>query len=224
MGPIATTAITHIRTPFKENFGIPRQSLLIPEAWGEMSFPKNDFFMEAFRGIEEFSHLWLIFSFHQAVAEGVKALIRPPRFQGKEKWGVFATRSPHRPNHLGMSVVEFKSLEVLTDRITLKVSGVDLLDHTPIIDIKPYVPYTDAYHHAQSGPFQKAPDLLPVSWKVDHQFLTKDTQRLIEKVIALDPRPGFDRDEVFGISVAGFNVRFKFLSGAFEILEVTLEA
>ena len=159
------TPITLINTPFKEKFGVPRQSLLIPEAIGVMTFPKNDFYMEAFRGIENFSHLWLIFSFHQAVNEGAKALVRPPRFLGKEKWGVFASRSPHRPNHLGLSVVKFESFEINPNAITLKVSGVDLVSGTPIFDIKPYITYTDSIPSATSGAFQEPPDFKKVRWE-----------------------------------------------------------
>lgn len=210
-----------IETPFKEKFGVPRQSMLIPEALGVMEFPKTDFYMEAFRGIENFSHLWLIFSFHQVVEEGFKALVRPPRFQGKEKWGVFASRSPHRPNHLGMSVVTFKSIEYGAHKITLTVAGVDLVSGTPIVDIKPYIAYTDAYPEAVSGSFQEKPEFKPVKWMCETQ-LDSTTKTLIEKVIALDPRPGFDQDNSFGVSVAGYNVRFKMENGEFLILEVSL--
>lgn len=209
-----------IETPFKEKFGVPRQPMLIPEAHGVMEFPKNDFYMEAFRGIENFSHLWLIFSFHQVIDEGYKALVRPPRFQGKEKWGVFASRSPHRPNHMGMSVVKFKSIDYGASKIVLTVEGVDLVSGTPILDIKPYIAYTDAYPDAISGSFQERPEFKPVKWKCDFEGETS-TRVLIEKVIALDPRPGFDQDNSFGISVAGYNVRFRMENGVFLILEVS---
>lgn len=210
MKPICT-----IRTPFTEKFGIPRQPLLIKEAWGELEFPKDDFFVEAFRGIENFSHLWLIFSFHEVIDEGAKALVRPPRFQGKDKWGVFATRSPHRPNHLGLSVVEFVSLEMTGTSVKLKVRGVDLLDGTPIFDIKPYVAYCDSLPMAKSGPFE-VPMKQPVTWSC-HFSGSGDVKRLIEEVVALDPRPSFDQAESFGVVVAGWNVRFKMLEKAFVI-------
>jgi tRNA (adenine37-N6)-methyltransferase len=199
--------IAFIETPFKEKFGVPRQSLLIEEALGKIEFPKNDFYAEAFRGIDEFSHLWLIFSFHKAIEEGVSALVRPPRFSGSEKWGVFATRSPHRPNHLGLSVVEFQKIEFLKDKIILWVRGVDLVSGTPILDIKPYLPYADSISEARSGAFQQSPDLKKVRWgnSIEIEFSTKS---LIEKVIALDPRPSFDQDQSFGVSVAGYNMRF----------------
>ena len=216
------TPICLIETPFKEKFGVPRQPMLISEALGIMEFPKNDFFMEAFRGIDGFSHLWLIFSFHEVIQEGYKALVRPPRFSGKEKWGVFATRSPHRPNHLGLSVVKFKSIDYGHDKITLIVEGVDLVSGTPIFDIKPYIGYADAYPQAHSGPFQHRPEFKSVKWKVETE-INQATKVLIEKVIGLDPRPSIDQTESFGVSVAGFNVRFKFVEDHFEILEVTKE-
>lgn len=214
------TPLCLIETPFKQKFGVPRQSMLIPEALGKMEFPKNDFFMEAFRGIEGFSHLWLIFSFHEAVGEGAKALVRPPRFSGKEKWGVFATRSPHRPNHLGLSVVKFKSLDFNSNKIVLMVEGVDLVSGTPILDIKPYIAYADSYPQASSGPFQQSPGFKKVVWKVEAE-INPDTKLLIEKVIGLDPRSGSDELEVFGVSIAGYNVRFQMNDNEFVILEVT---
>ena len=211
------TPICTIKTPFPEKFGIPRQPLLIPEALGLMEFPKNDFYVEAFRGIESFSHLWLIFSFHEAISEGAKALVRPPRFQGSDKWGVFATRSPHRPNHLGLSVVEFKSLEISSDKVRLTVAGVDLVDGTPIYDIKPYLPYCDSYPEARSGAFHHKPKFYPVKWMVEKP----EEWQLIEKVIALDPRPSFDQMASFGVAVAGYNVRFRFVDEEFIIEEIT---
>lgn len=213
------TPLCTIETPFKEKFGVPRQSLLVPEALGMMVFPKNDFYAEAFRGIEHFSHLWLIFSFHQAIDEGFKALVRPPRFLGKEKWGVFASRSPHRPNHLGMSVVKFKSLEFKAEKIVLTVEGVDLVSGTPILDIKPYIAYSDALVEAKSGPFHEKPNLKKVKWSFEPD-LPLEKKILIEKVIALDPRPGFDQSEEFGISVAGYNARFRVQDGEFLILSL----
>ena len=196
--------------------------MLVLEAWGTMEFEKNDFNVEAFQGIEQFSHLWLIFSFHEVLNEGPKALVRPPRFLGREKWGVFSSRSPHRPNHLGLSVVKFKKIEYGDNKITLFVQGVDLVSGTPILDIKPYIAYSDAYSDAFSGPFQDKPEFRPVVWNIPTE-LDQHTKILIEKVIGLDPRPSFSQLDIFGVSVAGFNVRFKFVEDHFEILEVTKE-
>ncbi len=203
-----------IETPFVEKFGVPRQSLLISEAWGKMVFPKNDFYAEAFRGLNESSHLWLIFEFHKIPDVPMSGLVRPPRFLNEAKMGVFATRSPHRPNRLGLSVVEFDRLEILKDDIILWVKGVDLVDGTPIFDIKPYVPYVD--HISARSPFLEAPQFQKVTWTCEKV----SESELIEKVIALDPRPAQDKnsEEEYGVSVAGFNVRFRFLGDHFEII------
>lgn len=208
--------ISLIETPFIEKFGVPRQSLLVNEAWGRMRFPKDDFYTEAFRGIEECSHLWLIFEFHHIKEDEVKALVRPPRFLGKKKLGVFATRSPHRPNRLGLSVVKFDRLEIKANEIELWVKGVDLVSGTPILDIKPYVPYSDQIKEAQALNFEAPPVAKKVEWSCE----APGEKNLIEKVIALDPRPGQDQDseEEYGVSIAGFNVRFRMKQGTFEIL------
>jgi tRNA (adenine37-N6)-methyltransferase len=207
------TPITSIHTPFPEKFGIPRQSLLVFEAKGVMLFPKNDFYHEAFRGIEESSHLWLIFEFHLVPDGSFNGLVRPPRFEGKKKLGVYATRSPHRPNRLGLSVVKFEKIEYLENEIRLEVSGVDLVDGTPIFDIKPYVPYADRID--ASGPFEKQ-NTIDVKWSCEKVL----ESALIEKIIALDPRPQHDKNstEEYGVSIAGFNVRFRFLVTHFEII------
>lgn len=206
--------ISQIRTPFPEKFGIPRQSLLVPQAWGLMSFPKNDFYTEAFRGIEDSSHLWLIFEFHLIPNDQFNGLVRPPRFGNKKKMGVYGTRTPHRPNRIGLSLVEFDRLEVLDDRINLWVKGVDLVDGTPVFDIKPYVPYVDCV--MAKSPFESSPVIYPVKWRCEKV----NESDFIEKVISLDPRPGQDREsqEEYGVSVGGFNVRFKFLFDHFEII------
>jgi tRNA-Thr(GGU) m(6)t(6)A37 methyltransferase TsaA len=209
--------IAHIETPFSEKFGVPRQSLLIHEAWGRIRFPKTDFFSEAFRGLELSSHLWIIFEFHQIPDGPFSALIRPPRFENKMKMGVYATRSPHRPNRIGLSVVEFDRLEVNDKEITLLVRGVDLVNETPILDIKPYVPYADAI--SARSPFQEAPKLKKVIWRCSEV----SEKALIEKVIALDPRPAHEKEgeEEFGVTLAGFNVRFRALETHFEIISAT---
>lgn len=207
-----------IRTPFVEKFGVPRQSLLVTNAMGEMVFPKTDFYAEAFRGIETFTHLWLIFEFHHVKADSVQALVRPPRFEGKMKLGVFATRSPHRPNRLGLSVVKFEKFEEKKDSLHLFVSGVDLVDGTPILDIKPYIPYADSLPEARAPLFPSPPEKSPVIWKCDPPA----EKALIEEVIALDPRPGHQKAEEtsYGITLNALNIRFRKAQDGFEILEV----
>lgn len=206
-----------IRTPFVEKFGVPRQPLLVEEAVGELIFPKTDFFAEAFRGIETFSHLWLIFGFHQVPENSVQALVRPPRFEGKTKLGVFATRSPHRPNRLGLSVVKFLRVEERGDSVHLFVGGVDLVDGTPIFDIKPYIPYVDSVQ-AQAPLFPQAPEKIPVIWKCE----APEEKELIEKVVSLDPRPGHQKDDAseYGVSIGKYNVRFRKRGEQFEIFMI----
>jgi len=211
--------LCNVRTPFKEKFGVPRQSLLVEEAEGLLSFPKNDFFVEAFRGIETFSHLWLIFEFHLIEEGSFNALVRPPRFDGKKKMGIFATRSPHRPNRLGLSVVKFKNIEILDQEILLRVEGIDLVDGTPIYDIKPYLPYADRVENSFSSDFSLPPKMTQVEWLCEKP----QDFYLIEKVIALDPRPSFDKnsDKEFGVSIAGKNIRFKKQNNEFVIVSWT---
>ena len=205
-----------IQTPYVEKFGVPRQSLLIAEAMGKLVFPKDDFFCEAFRGIENFTHLWLVFEFHQVSEDSVKALVRPPRFESKKKWGVFATRSPHRPNRIGLSLVKYERLEITEREVILWVSGVDLVDGTPILDIKPYIPYADAVPSAVAKNFELPPRPVEVKWMCEKPV----NYELMEKVIAMDPRPGHEKesDEEFGVSIAGFNLRFKKEAETFLIL------
>jgi tRNA-Thr(GGU) m(6)t(6)A37 methyltransferase TsaA len=213
--------ICFIKTPFKEKFGVPRQPMLVMEAWGKLVFKKDDFFSEAFRGIENFSHLWPIFDFHQIQAEKFNALIRPPRFDSKKKFGVFATRSPHRPNKIGLSVVKFEKIEETLKEIILWVSGVDLVDGTPILDIKPYLPYVDSIDKATANNFSEKPQQYQVIWECSQP----QEANLIEKIIGLDPRPGHEKksQEEFGVYVAGYNVRFKERDGSFVITKVTAE-
>lgn len=216
--------IVKIETPFTQKFGIPRQPLLIEEAIGKMVFTKNDFFSEAFRGIENFSHLWLIFHFHGVEENDSRALIYPPRLEGKVKLGVYATRTPHRPNRLGLSVVKFERIEVLKDTIVLTVSGVDLMNGTPIFDIKPYIPYCDSVKNAEAKIFDSSPGFLSVHWRCPYEG-TVELRTLIEKVIGLDPRPAQDKKEnySYGVSVGGYNVRFEKGDEGFVITEMTKE-
>jgi tRNA-Thr(GGU) m(6)t(6)A37 methyltransferase TsaA len=206
--------ITLIKTPFHEKFGVPRQSLLVDEAKGTLVFPRDDFYQEAFRGLEESSHLWLIFEFHQVNESKLNGLVRPPRFEGKKKLGIYATRSPHRPNRIGLSVVKLDHVEYTEKHVKVHVSGVDLVDGTPIFDIKPYVPYCDAIQ--AKTPFEQKPEILRVEWLCARN----DHAALIEKIIALDPRPGHDKDSVeeYGVSIAGYNVRFRYSVDHFEII------
>ncbi len=190
-----------------------------------MCFPKNDFYSEAFRGIENFTHLWLIFLFSEIENKSFNGLVSPPRFRGKMKLGVYATRSPHRPNRLGLSVVKFDRIEVHDKEIVVWVKGVDLVNGTPILDIKPYVPYCDRVESAVAQIFEEGPGLRNVIWKCPYDG-KPETKMLIEKVIGLDPRPGQDHAEnsTYGVSVAGYNIRFELVDDVFLITEVREQA
>jgi len=208
--------LCHIQTAFKDKFGIPRQSGLIPEALGVLEFENNNFNREALRGIEEFSHLWLSFIFDKAIKDGSKSLVRPPRLGGKDKMGVWATRSPHRPNHLGLTVVKLIKVESLEKTISVVVGGVDLLDGTPIVDLKPYIPYADIVSEAKSA-WVPSPEKIfkpKVFWKEGvRELLSGEEAELIEKVLEQDPRPSAQKNNKDSYVFKIFDYEVKFENG-----------
>lgn len=213
--PIAT-----IHTPYTEKFAIPRQPGLAKSAVGEVKFLAEFNDPNYLRGIEQFSHLWLIFHFHQTADKGHTPLIRPPRLGGNKKLGVFASRSTFRPNGLGMSVVEFSDLEFSNKQLILKVKGVDLLDGTPIVDIKPYLPYADQIATAQAGIAQDCPDIMPVVFS-DHAATElnemtstyPNLRSLIQEVLSQDPRPAYHQqsqpDKTYGMTLYNVNIQWQ---------------
>ncbi|MCR5655242.1 MAG: tRNA (N6-threonylcarbamoyladenosine(37)-N6)-methyltransferase TrmO [Lachnospiraceae bacterium] len=214
--------IAEIRTDFPEKFGIPRQSGLVKEAMGRIVFFPKYRQPEAFRGLEGFSHLWLLWDFHEAKREEWSATVRPPRLGGKKRVGVFATRSPFRPNPIGLSVVRLLEIrEEEKDGIVLLVSGVDMLDGTPIYDIKPYLPYADSVEDATDG-FAgdvKERNLL-VEFEKDVLFTgvmegcsdekREALKRDVSQILKEDPRTRFIQDEerIWGVAYGAYNVRF----------------
>lgn len=223
--------IAHIRTPYKEKFAIPRQPGLVTQARGQIHFvaPFDD--INCFRGIENYSHLWLLFHFHQTQQRGWSPLVRPPRLGGNAKMGVFATRSTHRPNAIGMSVVALEGLEIKQGKPVLVVSGMDMLDGTPIWDIKPYIPYADALPHARGGLAQDKPATMAVHFSPLAEQQLADCQRthlrpLISAVLAQDPRPAYkkrasDQDQ-YGMRLDDINVRWTVAAGVAMVISVTL--
>jgi tRNA (adenine37-N6)-methyltransferase len=210
-----------IHTPYKQKFAIPRQPGLAKDALGSITFNENYADINCLRGIEAFSHLWLIFQFHQTASQGWSPLVRPPRLGGNDKMGVFATRSTFRPNSLGLSVVEFDSLKVVSGKPVLSVRGVDLLDGTPILDIKPYIPYADALVDAKAGFAQSYPvadmrvEFSAVAQRQLNTYLSSYPKlaELISQVLAQDPRPAYkhkeDGERVYGMSLYDLNIRWQ---------------
>ena len=215
--------IAHIRTNFDEKFGIPRQSNLV-DSVGKIVFEKRYRDPEALRGIEGFSHLWLIFDFSENHRESWSPTVRPPRLGGNVRVGVFASRSPFRPNSLGLSSVKLLSIEH-DDEFgdILVVEGVDMMDGTPIYDIKPYIRFSDCHEDAVSG---FSDNVLEHSLKVeyDDEMLSIFTDAQREKLIGClqqDPRPSYQDDgKEYGMSFAGHNVRFMVMDGILKISDV----
>ena len=205
--------IARVHTCYGEKFGVPRQPGLVDEAWGELVFEPEFRDVDAVRGLDGFSHVWLVFVFHQALRSEWKPTVRPPRLGGNEKVGVFASRSPFRPNPLGLSCVRLESIDLTRpDSPVLKLRGVDLVDGTPVLDIKPYVPYSDSLPDAHGGFAHNAPTMLDVDWQTGvGANLTDPTRALIEATLAADPRPAYQRDESereYGCLIDGYNVRW----------------
>ena len=204
--------IAYIKTDFHDKFGVPRQSMRVESLVGEIVFLPEYSCKEAFRGIEEYSHLWLIFSFSKAEYKSFSPTVRPPRLGGNKRVGVFATRSPFRPNTLGLSSVKLLGVEKRDNTFVLKVAGADLVDNTPIYDVKPYLPYTDAHVDAQ-GSFaeENADHRLEVEFSPDLLALVPEDKRtsLID-CLADDPRPAYkeEGDRVYTMSFAGLDVSF----------------
>ena len=205
--------IARIHTDFDSKFGIPRQPGLIPGLTGRIVFEPGYRSPEAVRGLESFSHLWLIWGFSENVREDWSPTVRPPRLGGNARKGVFATRAPFRPNPLGLSVVRIESVEPDTpDGPVVTVSGVDMMNGTPIYDLKPYVAYTDAIPDAVCGFAPEAPAHLPV--QADEALLAalpECKREVLIEVLAQDPRPPYHRDpaRIYGFPFAGFEIKFR---------------
>ena len=209
--------IARIRSDFSTKFGIPRQAGLVPQLRARIVFEKEYRDPDALRGLDGFSHLWLIWQFSECVRDTWSPTVRPPRLGGNTRMGVFATRSPFRPNPIGLSCVKIESIDLDTpDGPVITVSGADLMDNTPIFDIKPYIPYADCHSDA-SGGFASAPDKqlrVEIPQSVKEKF-PADKLASLEGVLANDPRPHYqdDPDRVYGMEFAGFDVKFTVAGG-----------
>lgn len=225
--------IGRVSSPYVEKFAIPRQPGLVKSARGKITLLNEANNLELVRGLEQFSHIWVLFVFHATTEQGWKPLVRPPRLGGNKKLGVLATRSTFRPNPIGMSVVKLDNITVTDKQVELCISGLDLLDKTPVLDIKPYIPYSDIISNAQAGFAQSAPNaLLTVTFNdLAKQHLQKaeksieNIEQLIGEVLAQDPRPAYKQatidEHIYGMSLYHFNIKWRLISASvIEVLEI----
>lgn len=221
-----------IHSPYKEKFAVPRQPGLVADGGGELHLvpPYNQ--QDAVRGLEGFSHIWLLFIFHQTMEGGWRPMVRPPRLGGNARIGVFATRSTFRPNPIGMSLVELKGIRCEKESVILELGSLDLVDGTPIIDIKPYLPFAEALPEARAGYAQHAPTAdMPVYFTASiHQQLAllenryPHLSRFIQQVLAQDPRPAYRKGEetgkTYAVTLLDFNVRWRVTEQGFEVFAI----
>lgn len=228
MQEVTMQVVARMHSDFSEKFGIPRQSGLVDALRSTIVFEPEFRNPDALRGIEGYSHLWILWQFSQAVRSGWTPTVRPPRLGGNTRMGVFATRSPFRPNNIGLSCVRLLAAEHTKEFGTvLHVGGADLLDGTPIFDIKPYIPYSDAYPQAVGGFTDTAGDfLLRVDFPADLlSQLPQDKQEAAVGVLMHDPRPSYQDDpqRIYGLTFAGWDIRFRVADGVATVLAVTRE-
>lgn len=224
-----------IRSCYKEKFGIPRQPGIVSEAPSTLELLPPYDRSEALAELEGFSHIWVIFVFHEALREQWRPTVRPPRLGGNRRIGVFASRAPYRPNPIGLSVVALEKIDCTGDRCVLHLGGADLLDGTPVLDIKPYLPYVDAINDAVGGYAGSAPaSLISVSFskKAEEQCEARSLsdlpglRKLIEQIISQDPRPAYVQgdehkpEQVYGMRLYDFDLRWQIRGNQAEVLEL----
>lgn len=220
--------IAHIESVYKSKFGVPRQAGLV-DIEAQIVFEKEYRVVEAVRGLEEFDYVWLIWGFHLVEREGWSPTVRPPRLGGNKRMGVFATRSPFRPNPLGLSSVRLLRVDVESDNApVLYITGADLVDGTPIYDIKPYIPYADSHPYARGGFAQQAPEkvlsvVIPDSLR---QQLPDTMQATLQETISLDPRPHYQDDpqRIYSMSFDRWEVKFRVADGVAVIEDCVLNS
>lgn len=227
--------IASIRTPYKEKFATPRQPGLAPTVRAQVELLPDFASPEAVRGLEGFSHLWLIFLFHRTYGQGWTPTVRPPRLGGNQRVGVFACRSPFRPNSIGLSAVKLLSINCKQGKVVLEVQGADLIDGTPILDIKPYLPYTDGIADATGGFAKRAPvAALQVEFSEQAQQLlegftgqTPELESIIRETLALDPRPAYklnnDDGREYGVLLDRYNVQWKVVGNRVVVMRIEPE-
>ena len=220
--------IAHIHTDFPDKFGIPRQSGLVKELKGQIIFEPEYNNPEAVRGLERFSHIWLLWEFSENIGRNWSPTVRPPRLGGNERVGVFATRSPFRPNPIGLSAVRLLGIERHNQwGVVLRVAGADLLDGTPIYDIKPYLPHIDSHPQAAGGFAAEVKEYRLQVECPQHILaeLPQEKQEALLEVLANDPRPAYhDEDKrVYGMKFAGYEVKFRVENGIVYVTSIVRE-
>ena len=219
------TPIAHIENDFDSKFGIPRQSGLVKNLESRIVFEPEYRNAAALRGMEDFSHLWLIWQFSENLRQGWSPTVRPPRLGGNTRMGVFATRSPFRPNALGLSCVEFKCVEHDPEQgPVIVVKGADLMNNTPIFDVKPYVPFSDSHPNAKGGFADKAYSYsLEVCFPPElRQRVPANLQDALTEILAQDPRPRYQKDpeRIYGFPFAGLEIKFRVADGVLTVCDV----
>lgn len=223
------TPIGHIRTPFPDKFGIPRQPQLAKHARGILRLEPPYDRAEAVRGLDAFSHVWLSWVFHQTAGQW-SPTVRPPRLGGNQRVGVFASRSPFRPNSLGLSLVELLDIDT-SDGVVLTFAGIDLVDGTPILDIKPYIPFVESRPDARGGFVDGPPPQLDVTFSAPAAATLAELgashpelPALIAEVLAQDPRPAYadDPQRQYGVRLLSFDVKWRCLGQTAVVDEITL--
>ncbi|MBL4940602.1 MAG: tRNA (N6-threonylcarbamoyladenosine(37)-N6)-methyltransferase TrmO [Colwellia sp.] len=222
-----------VNSPYKEKFAIPRQPGLVNSAKGTIKLLGDVNNIESVRGLTQFSHIWLLFVFHGSQEHGWKPLVKPPRLGGNKKIGVLATRSTFRPNPIGMSVVKLDKVQVIKQEVILHISGLDLLDKTPIIDIKPYVPYSDSVPNANAGFAQTEPQLnltVEFSKQAQSTLLTlkqelPELALFIKQVLSQDPRPAYKQNKtdkkIYGMILYNLNIQWQMLAATnIEVIQI----
>ena len=222
-----------LHTCFKEKFGIPRQMNLVKKAPATLVFHTQFAKEEAIRELSGFSHVWILFVFHKAIKKDWPTMVRPPRLGGNKKVGVFASRSPFRPNPVGMSAVKLNSVEITDQGPILHLTGVDILDQTPVLDIKPYLPYSDIIPHATDGFAPQPPSNFPINFS--DKALARcaamekgipNLRAIITQVLENDPRPGYcskitdEPDKTYGIRLFDFDLKWRVINGYIQVISL----
>lgn len=218
---ISLSPIGFINSPYKQKFAIPRQANLVRAGVGSIELNEEYADINCLRGIEQFSHLWVVFLFHATADQGWSPTVQPPRLAGKEKVGVFSSRAPFRPNPIGISAVEYIKHQESNGRILIDIRGLDLLDGTPVLDLKPYIPYADSLPNAIGGYAAEKPNhdfFIDFAKTVEEQLILykenyPNLKELITQVLTLDPRPAWrvkgQDEKQYGMTLYNFNIKFR---------------